>query len=316
MEALAPIGLFVLLLILAWAFGLWRDSDVERIHEVLTRVRHRSADSPESAVILRETKPNRFLDTVLTRINLVQRLEQYMWQAGLYVRASEVLLIGTLLFGAGTAAGVAWLGDATLGLVVGLVSSTVPLLYIRFRRNRRLKIFAQQLPAVLDLLKASLEAGHSLIRGLQAVVDEFPDPAGREVRMVLEQTRIGVPLAGALEEMLKRVPEDSLRFLVVAVQVQSDVGSSLADVVGRLSETLRNRQRVQMQIRALTAQSRMSGLIVAFLPVLVLGAFSIIQPNYIQMLFYDPIGLKMLKAAVFLDVLAFITMRRILRMDY
>ena len=316
MEALAPIGLFVLLLILAWAFGLWRDSDVERIHDVLTRVRHRSADSPESAVILRETKPNRFLDTVLTRINLVQRLEQYMWQAGLYVRASEVLLIGTLLFGAGTAAGVAWLGDATLGLALGLVSSTVPLLYIRFRRNRRLKIFAQQLPAVLDLLKASLEAGHSLIRGLQAVVDEFPDPAGREVRMVLEQTRIGVPLAGALEEMLKRVPEDSLRFLVVAVQVQSDVGSSLADVVGRLSETLRNRQRVQMQIRALTAQSRMSGLIVAFLPVLVLGAFSIIQPNYIQMLFYDPIGLKMLKAAVFLDVLAFITMRRILRMDY
>jgi len=161
-----------------------------------------------------------------------------------------------------------------------------------------------------------LEAGHSLIRGLQAVVDEFSDPAAGEIRMALEQTRIGLPLADALEEMLKRVPEESLRFLVVAVRVQSDVGSSLAHVVGRLSETLRNRQKVQMQIRALTAQSRMSGMVVAVLPVLVLAAFSMVQPRYAQILFYDPIGLKMLKAAVFLDAMAFITMRRILRMDY
>jgi len=316
MEALMPIGLFFLLLLLAWLFGLGRDSDADRIGEVLTRVRYRGADDPEAAAILRDVKRNRFPDILLTRINLFQRLEEYMWQAGLYLRASEVLLIITLLFGAGTAAGVAWLGDAVLGSGLGLALSIAPLLYIRFRRNRRLKMFAQQLPEVLDLLKASLEAGHSLIRGLQAVVDEFSDPAAGEIRMALEQTRIGLPLADALEEMLKRVPEESLRFLVVAVRVQSDVGSSLAHVVGRLSETLRNRQKVQMQIRALTAQSRMGGIVVAVLPFLVLAAFSVIQPMYVQILFYDPIGLKMLKAAVFLDAMAFITMRRILRMDY
>ena len=116
--------------------------------------------------------------------------------------------------------------------------------------------------------------------------------------------------------MLKRVPEESLRFLVVAIRVQSEVGSSLAEVVGRLAETIRNRQRVQMQIRALTAQSRLSGMVVGILPALVLGAFSIIQPGYAQALFFDPLGLKMLKAAIALDVMAFVTIRRLLRMDY
>jgi len=316
MEALIPIGLFLLLVLLAWLFGLAGDSDAGRIGEVLTRVRYRDANNPDAVAILRDAKRNRFLDLLLTRINLFQRLEEYMWQAGLYLRPSEVLLIVALLFGAGTAAGVAWLGDAMFGAGLGLALSIAPLLYIRFRRNHRLKMFAQQLPEALDLLKASLEAGHSLMRGLQAVVDEFPDPVAGEIRMVLEQTRIGLPLADALEEMLKRVPEESLRFLLVAVRVQSDVGSSLAHVVGRLSETLRNRQKVQMQIRALTAQSRMSGMVVALLPILVLAAFSVVQPRYAQTLFYDPIGLKMLKAALLLDAMAFITMRRILRMDY
>ena len=316
MEALMPIGLFFLLLLLACLFGLGRDSDADLVGKVLTGVRCRGADNPEAAAILREAKRNGFLDILLARINLFQKLEEYMWQAGLYLRPSEVLLVIGLLFGAGTAAGVAWLGDAVLGSGLGLALAIAPLLYIRSRRNRRLKMFAQQLPEVLDLLKASLEAGHSLIRGLQAVVDEFPDPIAGEIRMALEQTRIGLPLAEALEEMLKRVPEESLRFLLVAVRVQSDVGSSLAHVVGRLSETLRNRQKVQMQIRALTSQSRMGGMVVAFLPVLVLAAFSVVQPRYVQMLFYDPIGLKMLKTAIFLDAMAFITMRRMLRMDY
>jgi tight adherence protein B len=179
-----------------------------------------------------------------------------------------------------------------------------------------MKAFIQQLPFALDLIKSSLEAGHSLNRGLQVVVQEFSDPLGSEFRTVLEQTRIGLPLPRALEDMLKRVPEDDLRLMVVAVKVQTDVGSSLASIVGRLSEIVRTRQRLRLQIRALTAQSRMGGMIVGSLPIVVLAAFSLVQPGYAKVLFTDPTGLKILKTAIVLDGLAFFTIRRLLKLKY
>ena len=315
--ALIPIGVFILVVVLALLFQLGREES-DQTSEVLSRLGRRGADNAEEAAILRDPKrkKGRFFDALLARVNLVQRLEEYMWQAGLYLRPSEVLLIMGLLFGAGVAAGEAWLGDAMLAAGLGMALSTLPLFYIRFRRKRRLRTFGLQLPEVLDLLKSSLEAGHSLLRGMQLIVEEFKQPISGEFQMVLEQTRIGLPLSRALEDMLKRVPEDSLRFFVIAVKVQSEVGSSLAEVVGRLAETIRNRHRVQMQIRALTAQSRLSGMVVGILPALVLGAFSIIQPDYARTLFFDPLGLKMLKAAILLDVMAFVTIRRLLRLDY
>jgi tight adherence protein B len=192
----------------------------------------------------------------------------------------------------------------------------LPVAYIRFRRARRLKNFVQQLPFALDLMKSSLEAGHSLNRGLQLTVQEFGDPLGSEFRTVLEQTRIGLPLPRALEDMIKRVPEDDLRLLVVAIKVQNEVGSSLAGIVGRLAEIVRTRQRLRLQIRALTAQSRMGGMIVGLLPAIVLGAFSLIQPGYAQTLFTDPTGIKILKFAIILDALAFIVIRRLLKLKF
>jgi tight adherence protein B len=121
----------------------------------------------------------------------------------------------------------------------------LPLVHIRIRRERRLKAFVRQLPPAHDLIKSSLEAGHSLLRGLQVVVDEFPDPIGSEFRAVIEQSRLGLLLPRAMEEMLKRVPMEDLQLLVVAIKVQSEVGSSLAQIIGRLSEIVRTRQRLE-----------------------------------------------------------------------
>ncbi len=253
---------------------------------------------------------------VLRQINILRNLEQTMWQAGIYWRVSDVLLIIMLLFAAGYAGGEAFWGDFyfALGAAIGL--GAVPILYIRFRRKRRLKAFGTQLPFALDLIKGSLEAGHSLPRALQVLIGEFSDPLGGEFRTVLEQTRIGLPLGRALEDMLQRVPEDDLKLLVVAVKVQTEIGSSLAAIIGRLSEIVRVRQRLRLQIKALTAQSRMGGLVVGLLPAIVLCAFSVIQPGYTDTLFHDPTGLMILKAAFVMDMCALFTIRRLLRVDY
>src|SRR5216684_5007670 len=315
MAFLIAIGVFGVIFVILLVALSKRGGDVEQKHNLIRRMA-----APESEADVSITRKLRQVDhgalSFLYNFNLLRSLEQSMWQAGLYMRVSEMLLIIFLMFGGGLFFGQAMWHDMVFALVPGAAFGLMPIIYIRWRRGRRLRAFVQQLPSALDLVKSSLEAGHSFNRGLQVVVQEFADPLGSEFRTVLEQTRIGLPLPRALDDLLKRVPEDDLRLLVVAVKVQTTVGSSLAGIVGRLSEIVRSRQRLRLQIRALTAQSRMGGMIVGMLPAIVLGAFSLIQPGYAQTLFTDPTGIKILKAAIILDAAAFIVIRRLLKLKF
>jgi tight adherence protein B len=315
MDLLLATGVFSIVFIglLVWLFS--RGGEVEQKQNLLRRMARPEEDLDVD--ITRKGPPrDEGAFSFVYRLNLLRKLEENMWQAGIYMRVSEMLLINILLFLAGAFIGEAVWHDALLAMLPAVGLGVLPMVYIRFRRGRRLRAFVQQIPFALDLMKSSLEAGHSLNRGLQVVVQEFGDPLGSEFRTVLEQTRIGLPLPRALEDMLKRVPEEDLRLLVVAVKVQNEVGSSLAGIVGRLAEIVRNRQRLRLQIKALTAQSRLGGMIVGCLPIIVLGAFSLVQPSYAQALFYDPTGQKILKAAIILDLLAFVTIRRLLKIKY
>ncbi len=249
-------------------------------------------------------------------LGVMHKLEQSLWQAGIYRRVSDVLLVMLLMFGAGALIGAAMWEDPVFAIALGSGLAILPIFYVQIKRGRRIKRFVRQLPFALDLIKSSLEAGHSLLRGLQVVVGEFEDPIATEFRSVIEQTRLGYPLPRAMEEMLKRVPDDDLRLLIVAVRVQSEVGSSLAAIIERLAEIVRIRHRLTAQVKALTAQARMSGWVVAALPIILLASFSVIQPSYTHTLFYEPGGQRLLKIAATLDALAFLSIRKLLKVKY
>jgi len=313
MDILLATGIFAAVFILLLVVFTSRGSGGDQNREVLRRMAR-----PEEEVdvdVLRRRRPDSGM-SILRNLNVLRRLEEMMWQAGIYTRVADILLMMLGLFAAGFFIGQAFTHDSWISLGIGAGLSTLPIIYIEFRRRRRLKAFGAQLPFALDLIKSSLEAGHSLQRALQVVVGEFAEPLGSEFRTVLEQNRIGLPLGRALEDLLKRVPEEDLRLLVVAVKVQTEVGSSLAQIVGRLSEIVRVRQRLRLQIRALTAQSRMGGWVVGLLPIAVLAAFSVIQPAYTDQLLYDPTGQKILRIAIVLDLMAIVTIRRLLRVSY
>jgi len=315
MDFLMASGIFALVFVGVLLFTSSRGNEVEQQREVARRLT-RPADEIEIDVMRKARPEEGTLLTGLYNLNLARKLEQAMWQAGMYMRVADILLIIVLMFGAGLFGGNIFFGDMWFALGTALITGSLPLLYIQWKKQRRLKAFGAQLPFALDLIKSSLEAGHSLQRALQVLVSEFADPLGSEFRTVLEQNRIGLPLPRALEDMLKRVPEDDLRLLVVAVRVQTEVGSSLAQIVGRLSEIVRIRQRLRLQIKALTAQSRMGGMVVGCLPVVVLFLFSLVQPTYTDQLFHDPTGQKILKFAIGADILALLTIRRLLRVNY
>jgi tight adherence protein B len=145
--------------------------------------------------------------------------------------------------------------------------------------------------------------------------ENSPEPIATELRLVVEQIRLGVGLPDALENMFRRTPEESLGFLVVAVRVQAEVGSGIAEILDRVTDTIRDRQRLQQEIRTLTAQTRMSGMIVSALPFALLALFSLVRPDYTRPLFYDPLGIKMLEGAIVLDAVAMLLMHRMVQVD-
>ncbi|MFZ1888529.1 MAG: type II secretion system F family protein [Candidatus Binataceae bacterium] len=315
MDFLIASAIFAIIFVFALVMITGRKTETEQKSEISRRLT-RPPDEVDLGIMRKRRPDEGKLLAVVYELNLLRHLEEMMWQAGMYTRVGDVLLIIVLMFGGGLFLGDAMFGDLLFGLGAAVIFAAMPLVFIQFKKKRRLKLFSNQLPFALDLIKSSLEAGHSLQRALQVVVGEFADPLGVEFRTVLEQSRIGLPLPRALDDMLKRVPEDDLRLLTVAVKVQSEVGSSLAQIVGRLSEIVRIRQRLRLQIRALTAQARMGGWVVGILPVLVLGAFSLIQPGYTDSLFHDPTGQKILKFAMGMDLAAILTIRRLLRVSY
>ncbi len=225
-----------------------------------------------------------------------------------------ILAMPALLI-AGTAACASWIGMPA-ALFPGLALAALPAIYLRIRHRRWLAAVSEQLPYLVDLLRAALGAGHTMLRALQMAAQNLPEPVASEVRVIVEQVQLGMPLPLALESMYERAPLEELGFLVAAVRIQSDIGSSLAEVFQHVADGMRSRERAEQQMRALTAQSRASAVIVTLLPFIVLAALSFINPAYSEPLFHRDSGVMMLKIAVALDTIAFFTMRRIARVDF
>jgi tight adherence protein B len=244
----------------------------------------------------------------------LRELERWLAQAGLEVGATRFMLMIMLLGLGGTISTGLWL-DSKMAAVYGLGFAALPVGYLVVRRKRRLATVCQQLPYILDFMRSALSAGHTLLRGVQMAADNSPEPMATELRAVVDQIRLGASLPDALDNMFRRVPEDSLGFLVAAVRVQADVGSSIAEILDRVTTTIRDRQRLQQEIKSLTAQARMSGMIVSALPFALLALFTLIRPAYTHPLFHDPLGIMMLEAAVVLDVIALLFIRHMVQVD-
>ncbi len=244
----------------------------------------------------------------------MRELERWLAQAGVKVSAAKFLSLMLLTGAAGIFLASIWISPA-LALVYGGAAGALPVAYVHFERKKRLQTFSQQLPYVLDFLRSALSAGHTLIRGIQMATENAPEPIASELKLVVDQIQLGTSLADALDSMFRRAPEQSLGFLVAAIRVQMEVGSSISEIVDRVTDTIRERQRLQQEIMTLTAQARMSGMIVGALPFILLGFFTLIRPSYTYPLFHNPLGIRMLEAAIVLDGISLIIIRRMVQVD-
>lgn len=244
----------------------------------------------------------------------LHNLDHWLAQGGIRMQPINFLVL-TMLTGLGMGALVALQFDAKSALLCGLGAAAAPALYVFNKRRTRLATFSQQLPYVLDFMRSALAAGHTLLRGVQMAAENSPEPISTELKLVMDQIQLGSSLSDGLEKMFRRVPEESLGFLVAAVRIQAEVGSGISEILDRVTDSIRERQRLRQEVRTLTAQARLSGTIVAVLPFALLALFAVIRPNYVHPLFSDPLGKRMLQAAIVLDVIALSIIRRMVKVD-
>ena len=186
-----------------------------------------------------------------------------------------------------------WLGV----LIVACALGAVPWVVLAVQRERRLKQMVVQLPDVLDLMARAMRSGHAFSTAVQMVADEGPVPLAQEFARLSEQIGYGRDPDEAFEELAQRVPQDDIRFFVMAVRLQRQTGGQLTEVLGNIAELVRQRLRLLDKVRVLSAEGRLSAQVLAALPVVTAGVMIMIRPEFMATLWTDPLGVRMLVAA-------------------
>lgn len=195
--------------------------------------------------------------------------------------------------------------------LVMIVFSGFPLMWLLMRRRSRLKRFAKQLPDGLELVARALRAGHGLVSGMQCVADEMLSPIADEFNNVVESQTLGMPLEQAFQKLLDRVPSHDLRFFVTAVNMQRQMGGNLAEILDKIAYIVRERFKILGQVQALTGEGRISGSVLMVLPMILFAVVYHLNPEYVMVLFTDANGKKMLLAAVVLQIIGALSIKKI-----
>ncbi len=195
--------------------------------------------------------------------------------------------------------------------LVAVFMGGLPLIWVLWRRKKRLKHFAAQLPEALEMISRSLRAGQSLGFGLSLVATEMSQPISGEFNRVFEEQNLGISLEQSLKELTERIPNLDLKFFVTAVILQRQTGGDLAEILDKIGSLIRDRFRIWGQVQALTGEGRLSGVVLLVLPLVLFLAVYQLNPNYIKVLFSDPMGTKMLAGAVVMQLIGALVIRKI-----
>lgn len=255
---------------------------------------------------------DRLLRSSRTRSRMVSTLER----AGIRIRPQEWLLLRISVVVAAVAVCTVVIGSFPLGALSGAVLGWLSTsLYIRVRAGRRARAFAEQLPDVLQMVASSLRSGFSLAQAIDGMVQEGAQPAASEFGRALAESRLGVELEDALDDVAARMTSRDLTWVVMAVRISREVGGNLAEVLLTTVGTIRERAALKRQIRALSAEGRLSAYVLIALPIFIASFFATFRPKYLRPLYTEPLGLVMLTIAVLGVLIGSFWMSRIVKVE-
>jgi tight adherence protein B len=305
-------GLAVLLLF--FGFSRAQAAAVERIGERLDRYAIREEPARTESRKKRRSAIDGLEDAMVER-GFAADLRTNLARADLKLRTSEFLVLNlaiVLVFFYLAQ----WIFDSpVLGLVFGVVGFFVPHVYLGIRQRRRLHQFNDQLCDTITLLANSLRSGFSIVQSMETVAQQLPNPIAAEFHRVTQEIGLGLHYEQALYNMLRRVPSDDLDLMITAINIQGRIGGNLAEILDTIGYTIRERVRIQGEIRVLTAQQMISGYILTGLPVILGLLLYLLNKEYIGRLFADPCGWVMVGTSVVMIGVGFVIIRRIINIE-
>jgi len=254
------------------------------------------------------------LNRLLMRMQWSGKLQDYLNQSGLKIRAAKLLLTAAIL-GVLAYMITGFFAGFPLPILVGIVVALAPIGYVAWKRHARMQAFEERFPEALDLLGRAVRAGHAFTTGLEMVGKESPEPVAGEFRTAFEEQNFGLPLRDALVNLAERVPIVDVRFFVTALLVQKETGGNLAEILDELARVIRDRFRIYREVQVKTAQGRLTAGILILLPVTMLIALKFLNPQYVNILFTDPIGPMILIGAGCLQLVGAILLWRIVQIQ-
>jgi tight adherence protein B len=255
------------------------------------------------------------LSRELARADLPLRVSEYLliW-CGAIIGVPVVMFILSFVFPV--------LGNPIILLIGAVIGFFIPRFWIRRRQSKRLGAFNKQLPDTITLLANALRAGSSFLQAIELVVRESRPPINLEFSRVIREVNLGLPFEQALENLVRRVRSEDLELMATAISIQYQVGGNLAEILDSIAYTIRERIRIKGEIRSLTAQQRMSGYVVAFLPIALAGFLFVIAPDFLKPMFSNkvsiggiPAGIVLMGFGIFSMFVGFMIIRRVVDIE-
>jgi tight adherence protein B len=254
-----------------------------------------------------------WLDRWLVQLDIMPRLRLLLYQADLKWTAGTLLLLTLACFGL-TAYAVYWrTGVWPLGIMAGGVAATGPFLYVLSKRSQRFATFERLLPDALDLMVGALRAGHSLTSTIAMVGKEMTEPVAGEFRKCFDEQQFGMEIRTAMLNLVARVPIQPVRIIATAILIQKESGGNLAEVLDKAAYVIRERFKLRRQIQVHTAQGRLTGWILALLPVGLGFLLYLLKPEHFSLLWKRSAGIKMMYTAGIMTTIGALIIRKIVR---
>lgn len=305
--------LFIFLAIFL-GFSVYQASPKAELKRRLQRMAKNRGDQgmPEDlrSEIIREIPP---LDRILATLPFTRDLDKKLDYAGMKINVSRFLLIPIGLALAIFIVTLFLTKSILIGLAGAILVSLIPFGFLYFRIQQRLEKFTELFPEALTMVARSLRAGHSFTSAIQLVGQEIPDPVGELFKTAYEQQLLGLRITETLQNLNERIESLDLRFFTTAVAINTDVGGNLSDILDNLAQTIRERLKIKRQVKVYTAQGRMSGYVLGALPVVTFLIFNILNPKYESVLYKETMGRYVLAFAVFMQLIGFLIIRRIIK---
>src|SRR5579859_5893948 len=314
------IALLVLVVVAAAAFGLFsifdpRSAQARLIKDRLANERKAPERAPEDDLaLLRDEQLSQIpaLDSLLRRSSRIAAMQKMLAQAGMDMRAGNFLGFSALAAIAATLIAYFLSNRVEVAWFALLVGFVLPYAYVSIKRNKRFEKFEELFPEAIDTLA---RAGHAFTTALEMITNEVSEPIAGEFRQLYEEQKFGMPVRDALMNLTDRVPLVDVKFFVTAVMLQRETGGNLAEILDNLSYVIRERFKIQRQVRVYTAQGRLTMALLMGMPPIIVIVMMLLNPSFIHPLFADPIGHILLVAGIALQTVGYFVIRKIIRIQ-